>query len=496
MTTITALPTPPSRDDPANFASRGDALLGALPTFVTQVNTVAGEVNTNAGTASTAASTATTQAGIATTQAGIATTKAGLTAADAIATAADRVQTGLDRIAAAGSASAASDDAGAVAGMLASIAGGPVASVNGKTGVAVIAPADMTMNTARILGRTAAGAGAVGEISVSGATLSGGVLTIASGAASITRSARPSNTILGAADKGVLIDITSGTFTQTFTAAATLADGWWCYIRNSGTGDVTLDPNASEQIDGLTSYIMYPGETRLVQCTGTAFFTMVLSGFYREFLATGTFTKPPGYRMFQGLLWSGGASGMKGGASARGGGGGGCFPFALPEAVISATETITIGAGGLATTTGTRNAGGNSSIGSLLVVYGADASGVGGAVKSPRGAAALTTSRTDPCGFESTSDMTGSRASVYGGGNGHNDSAEGGAAIYGGGAGGGYNAAARAGGASTFGGAGGACGDSVNGTSGTVPGGGGGGTNTGTQSGAGGAGACRIWGVI
>lgn len=48
MTTITALPTPPSRSDPANFAARGDAFLGALPTFATEANAVASEVNASA----------------------------------------------------------------------------------------------------------------------------------------------------------------------------------------------------------------------------------------------------------------------------------------------------------------------------------------------------------------------------------------------------------------------------------------------------------------
>jgi hypothetical protein len=44
---ITALPTPPSRSDPANFADRGDAFLGALPTFVTEANALATAVNQN-----------------------------------------------------------------------------------------------------------------------------------------------------------------------------------------------------------------------------------------------------------------------------------------------------------------------------------------------------------------------------------------------------------------------------------------------------------------
>jgi hypothetical protein len=42
---ITALPTPPTRSDPANFAARGDAFLTALPTFVTEANVLQADVN-------------------------------------------------------------------------------------------------------------------------------------------------------------------------------------------------------------------------------------------------------------------------------------------------------------------------------------------------------------------------------------------------------------------------------------------------------------------
>jgi hypothetical protein len=75
---ITPLPTPPSRQDPSNFATRADDFLGALPTFTTEANALAADVNNKQVTATNAANTATTQAGIATTQSGIATTQAGI----------------------------------------------------------------------------------------------------------------------------------------------------------------------------------------------------------------------------------------------------------------------------------------------------------------------------------------------------------------------------------------------------------------------------------
>lgn len=47
-TPITALPTPPSRDDSVNFSARADAFVAALPTFGTQANSLATNVYNNA----------------------------------------------------------------------------------------------------------------------------------------------------------------------------------------------------------------------------------------------------------------------------------------------------------------------------------------------------------------------------------------------------------------------------------------------------------------
>lgn len=83
MTTVTALPSPPSRDDPATFSSKADAFFGAMPTMVTQINTVSGEINSNASTASSAAGTASSAASTATTKAGEASASASAASASA-----------------------------------------------------------------------------------------------------------------------------------------------------------------------------------------------------------------------------------------------------------------------------------------------------------------------------------------------------------------------------------------------------------------------------
>lgn len=86
----------------------------------------------------------------------------------------------------------------------------------------------------------------------------------------VTRSA---NAALAVGDFARCI-IASGTWTQTFAAAATLGDGWFIEYRNNGSGVITLDPNASETIDGSTTVQLAPGEACSLYCNGTAFYTV------------------------------------------------------------------------------------------------------------------------------------------------------------------------------------------------------------------------------
>lgn len=70
-------------------------------------------------------------------------------------------------------------------------------------------------------------------------------------------------------DRGQLFDCT-GTWTLTLPAAATAAAGFAFAVRNSGSGTITLDPNAAELINGGSSFALTAGASLIVVCTGTA----------------------------------------------------------------------------------------------------------------------------------------------------------------------------------------------------------------------------------
>lgn len=89
----------------------------------------------------------------------------------------------------------------------------------------------------------------------------------------------------GAADRASTIVWTSGNGTLNLTAAATLGNDWFVMVRNNGSGDLTIDPNASEQINGATTLVLAPGDSAIVVSNGTQFFTI---GYGRSALSTFT----------------------------------------------------------------------------------------------------------------------------------------------------------------------------------------------------------------
>jgi len=108
----------------------------------------------------------------------------------------------------------------------------------------------------------------------------------------ITYNAVSTATTLGAANARQLHDCT-GAITVSFAAAATLASGWFAYIRNAGTSIVVLDPSGAETIDGAATLSLFPGQTRFLQCNGTVLRTILIdNGSADSFVSVHT---PNGY---------------------------------------------------------------------------------------------------------------------------------------------------------------------------------------------------------
>jgi hypothetical protein len=86
--------------------------------------------------------------------------------------------------------------------------------------------------------------------------------------------AKTSSYTTTAADRGRLIDCTSGTFTLSLLAVATAGAGFLQPVRNSGTGYITVDANSSETIDGALTLLLAPGDSALLLCDGSAWSTL------------------------------------------------------------------------------------------------------------------------------------------------------------------------------------------------------------------------------
>jgi len=63
----------------------------------------------------------------------------------------------------------------------------------------------------------------------------------------------------------------TATLTLGLTAAATLGNGWHLLVTADG-GDVTIDPNSTETINGASTIIVHNGQSVFIYCSGTAFY--------------------------------------------------------------------------------------------------------------------------------------------------------------------------------------------------------------------------------
>lgn len=75
-------------------------------------------------------------------------------------------------------------------------------------------------------------------------------------------------------DRASLLISTAGAISFTFDAAATLGNGWFAFIRNQGSGVLTLDPNGAETINGSATKALAISDSCIVCCDGSNLYTV------------------------------------------------------------------------------------------------------------------------------------------------------------------------------------------------------------------------------
>jgi hypothetical protein len=69
---------------------------------------------------------------------------------------------------------------------------------------------------------------------------------------------------------------TGGAGTITMTLASTLGDNWFMFLRNSGTGALTIACSGGNTINGSSTIALQPGDSCIIVCSGVTFYTVGL----------------------------------------------------------------------------------------------------------------------------------------------------------------------------------------------------------------------------
>lgn len=64
----------------------------------------------------------------------------------------------------------------------------------------------------------------------------------------------------------------TGTWTLSLSPASNLGNGWNLHVRNNGSGNITIDPDGIENINGVISLVAGPGSDFDITCDGSGYF--------------------------------------------------------------------------------------------------------------------------------------------------------------------------------------------------------------------------------
>ena len=75
-------------------------------------------------------------------------------------------------------------------------------------------------------------------------------------------------------NRGQILDVVTGTVTVTTPDATTAGDGFYCFIRNSSAGNLTLEGRDTQTVNGALSVTFAPGDSVILMSTGTNWVTV------------------------------------------------------------------------------------------------------------------------------------------------------------------------------------------------------------------------------
>ena len=106
--------------------------------------------------------------------------------------------------------------------------------------------------------------------------LAGGGLSVATGRLRVNAEYRAINSSypMVAADRGQILDVVTGAVTVTTPDATTAGDGFYCFIRNSSAGNLTLEGRDTQTVNGALSVTFAPGDSVILMSTGTNWVTV------------------------------------------------------------------------------------------------------------------------------------------------------------------------------------------------------------------------------
>jgi len=115
-----------------------------------------------------------------------------------------------------------------------------------------------------------------GTSAADAAALAGDGLSVATGRLQVSSEYRAINSDypIVPEDRGQILDVVTGTVTVTTPDATTAGDGFYCFIRNSSAGNLTLEGRDAQTVNGAPSVTFAPGDSVILMSTGTNWVTV------------------------------------------------------------------------------------------------------------------------------------------------------------------------------------------------------------------------------